>query len=72
MKFSLSYCLLFTEGGSHGVNFGQKDEQGGLGNQRLTSCQTQGTVVFCCVLKIYINTHIHTYIHFFQTNELMV
>lgn len=27
-----------------GVDSGQKDEQGGLWDQRLTSCQTQGAV----------------------------
>lgn len=56
MKFNLSCYPLFTEGGSHGVNSGQKDEQGGLGNQRLTSCQTQGTVT-----QPVLNTYIYIY-----------
>lgn len=44
LRSSLTLEEVFVEGGSHGVDSGQKDEQGGLWDQRLTSCQTQGAV----------------------------
>lgn len=33
---------VYVKGGSHGVDIGKTDEQGGLWDQRLTGCQTQG------------------------------
>lgn len=44
LRSSESLEEVYIEGGSHGVDSGQKDEQRRLWDQRLTSCQTQGAV----------------------------